>query len=289
MDNKIFLISYLGGMHGEFLGSILSNDENFYSADSISLENNKYSYIDCLQKNGIHIKLSFNNFNYQDNNVKLLSDYQKSIIENRYSTKNLCVLTHIWEQNLTMFNLPNLNPVRLYCKGDYIFFTFLMAIIKSWILPFSLSEEDKNFFLSKRNEINKNYIELILNRNEYYWVERLALSKNLFNLESLIDHYYYKIYSHSNALAVNKTFQNWNYFDIENFIIDPKNNSSNFKTTFNLINDVDLDLVNNYHLTNLKVIEKNLNLNYVQILNSSNKFNLLKEFILTKLENSNFF
>jgi hypothetical protein len=290
MNNKIFLISYLGGMHGEFFGNLINNNENFYPSKSLSLKNNKYLCLDVLQQNNICIKLSLNNFNYRTelSNLKLINDDQRLYIDLNYSEKHICALTHIWHEDLQIFNLPRLVPIRLYCNENYIFFTFIMAIIKSWILPTMINESELEFFLSKKDNQNNYYIKTILNRKKYYWVERLALSKNQFNLNLLLNYYYNNIYYRSNLLAKNKAFSNWNYFNIGNLMTNPEQNLKNLKDMFNL-NTVDLNTIINYHSANLNIIEKNFNLKYEKLLKSPNRFNIIEEFILSNIEDRKFF
>jgi hypothetical protein len=163
-----------------------------------------------------------------------------------------------------------------------------MAIIKSWILPTMINESELEFFLSKKDNQNNYYIKTILNRKKYYWVERLALSKNQFNLNLLLNYYYNNIYYRSNLLAKNKAFSNWNYFNIGNLMTNPEQNLKNLKDMFNL-NTVDLNTIINYHSANLNIIEKNFNLKYEKLLKSPNRFNIIEEFILSNIEDRKFF
>lgn len=283
MDKTIFLISYLGGLHGEFLAKLISQDQNYYAVESRSVENNKHQYFDPLYLNNIFIKLSLNHFNYPNRyrkNYKLVTDEQRQSIDLNYSEKNLCVLTHIWQSDLQIFNLPRLKPIRLYCDNDYLLFAFYMAIIKAWILPFPVKDQDLEFLISKVDILTKPYVEKILERRSYFWIERLAISKKQFDLNVLIKFYFNNIYKQSNTDAQNKKHSGWEYLDVGSLMKDPETHQSIFRDSLNLSTNMPVEKISDYHRTNLSLIENKFNLTYSRLKYLENQFDIIKDYIL---------
>lgn len=250
--NKVFLLSYLGGMHGEFLAGLITANDNFYRKGmSQTVETNRYHYSDPLLSLCINIKPVNNKENYpklSESNY-IISETEKQRIDQSFNEKNLLVLTHAFGSS-DMFNLPRRKLIRLYSSDEYAKRCLILAIVKSWVVKYPTTRTELLDFLSSK-KIPNHYVKKIFDRGYFYWFERIALTKSALNLDRFVaDHFH--IYRESNRNV--KSAENWLYLDVEKLIKDPFNTANLWKNIFN-ITDLDCAAIEEYNIRNIELID----------------------------------
>lgn len=287
-----YILSYLGGMHGEFLASLISNDENFYGGNvSDNKKTNRYHYEDVTYKHGLsRFKTVFNELNYPGTPVSVVSNETKDLIATEFNEKNLILLTHIYKDP-SIFGIENQIPVRLYCGEEYIKLVILLALIKSWTSEWKIEPYEINYFFGNTNLNNfqLKFKDKIEQNKKCYGFERLLLSKKIFSYDFRLFFFrYLAIYKEANRIAMNQLDPQWKYINVENLIYKTDKVMHEWKKLFNLKQDLPADEILKYHEKNLSLIndifgKKYLNFdhnlikeikNYVNFVCPDNIFNL---------------
>lgn len=298
-------------MHGEFLAGLISSDKNFYRPRKYEPEkNNKYAYTDPLEGININIKQVLNRFNYPDFYInqngrygvnalysKLVSDIDREKIDLMFDQKHLCLATHIFNRDPSIFNLPRLVSTRLICDREYMFLVYLLGVVKSWLLKREIENTTMDFLdaISKTDPLVKKHAEIIKEQKTYSWIERLALTRQSeyrhnFYLKKFLHHYYYDVYLKEcvNLYENKNKFLGWNYLDVRNLMENPNNNLSLLKETFDLHDCLDANAIENYHLKNINLIKEIFGMDYQTLLKHPNRFDILQEYIISII-GKNFF
>ena len=254
--SKIVLLSYNGGSCGEFLSLQISKDENYYPlvVEKVTDEN-RWILVSPLEKYKINLKTPWLN-----GNTGSVSDDISNSIEQEFSEKHLLIPTHKYELENTT-NLKRLHRVRLQSR-DWNLFFFTLLWIKNYTKPIPLNDntiQDLLFALTvSKNTVNSNImLDRIKSRGMYYGFERPAMRHGLIGLGDII------LKEFLDQLKVNCTnVPGWKSLTVDYLLLNPKDHVEEWKETFDMKACMDIDAIAEYHATNVKLFEDNLNMSY---------------------------
>ena len=274
--SKIVLLSYNGGSCGEFLSLQISKDENYYplTVEHIT-EENRWILVSPLEKYKVNLKTP-----WLKGNAGAVSDEISDSIELEFSEKNLLIPTHKYELENTT-NLKRLHRVRLQSREWNLFF-FTLLWIKNYTKPIPL---DKNtiqdlFFaltVSKNNSNSNIMFNRIQSRGMYYGFERPAMRHGLVELNDIINKEFL------DQLKVNcMTIPGWTPLTVDYLLLNPKDHVEEWRSAFDMKQCMDIGAIEEYHATNVKLFEDNLNMPYREY--QKNWKILLAEWVKTKTD-----
>jgi len=225
--NNLYLLSYPGGMGGDFLTGQISKDSSFYFIEhSINNANNTYTPEIFL---GIDFKDSLK-----------ITDDSRNIIERCLSKRNLIFSTHFID-DLDTIDLPNLKGIRLHSAYNSKLIPFYYTLL--WIKRYS----------QIRN----------INNKQCYLFEQLALDAKIKNSINSVNILYNRYKSGCNIIP-NKWYI---YKNIDDLYLNPKDNIKEFTEFFQLAMPLDYTIIEEYFQTNIKVVEDSLNISLDNYLN----------------------
>jgi hypothetical protein len=259
--NNIYLLAFNGGSGGDFLCSQISKDSNFYPLEyKINPITNTYDLENPFAKWNLNTKNQF----MQD--LLVTTDNTLENIDLHYNEKNLIAPIHFFGDHNqayldALYRLPRLKVIRLYSNKLPPLF-YLLLWIKRWV--FAQEFENKEIFIREHISIytskfhistrNKILDSIFANRNYYYAFEISAM-ENLFNNSINFVKNFFKRYNYYNTIVQNNTV-GWIPYNIDNLYLDPINNSEEFCQLFNMEKSINPEIISNYYLKNLQVIEE---------------------------------
>ena len=254
--SKIVLLSYNGGSCGEFLSLQISKDENYYplAVEHIT-EENRWILVSPLQKYNINLKTP-----WLTGNSGSVSDDVSNRIEQEFSEKHLLIPTHKYELHDTT-NLKRLHKIRLHSREWNLFF-FTLLWIKNYTKPIPLNDNTKTDLLtslsvSKNKDLANIMLDRITKRGLYYGFERPAMRHGLIKLNDIINKEFL------DQLKVNCTnVPGWKSLTVDYLLLNPKDHVEEWRDAFDMKACMDVDAIAEYHATNVKLFEDNLNMSY---------------------------
>jgi len=279
---NIHLLSFNGGVGGDFLCSEISKDINFYSfQSSIDLKTNTCNLLEN--------PFSKWNLDVKPPNPLWPTASISSEIDLYYNEKNLVLPTHYFG-NVNQTMIPRLKGIRLYTKQFSPLF-YLLLWIKRWIniKNFKDKEELDNILLSRSFSKNTDITyftskiaDIIANRKYYYDFEIPALNLIYDKSIDFVDEVFVKY----NICNTNGYEDNgWIPYNIDNLYLDPVNNVKEFSQLFNMEESINPDSIAEQHSRNLQLIEETFNESYESFV-SNDWLPKLKEWVKLKCPNS---
>ena len=260
---KTVVVSYLGGMFGEFFTDLLqSSDTKFHSCNNNFVSDvNRYYVPNYLSPINLDIKnLPYlKEWSITENDIKILNEM--------YGDKWICLHTH-WFNKLEKTNIPSCIGIRLYC--DFIpdvNLSYCMWWIKSGLQSNSLwpekEEEIKELILSN-HKFKKELEELLIPGNFYIW-KYMAYRTNFLKNERL-DLRHFIRYKHAMIaewpVPTSTKLSGWIPLDIGQLIHRYDKYDKRIEKELSLENPLDINKINSYREKNLIVLKNTLGLNY---------------------------
>jgi len=249
------MVSYYGGMFGEFICSQISNDKNFYDAEVEITDNNRYVLKNPFKTYTLNLKAFDTGLNTK------LPPQLVDRIDNDFSEYNLCYPTHTYKEDMEYLNLPRLKIVRLRTKhNDILFLAYIVGWIKSLTTIGKVNPRFTNEVEHKLNSITRPYYDKILERGYFYWFEKLALKHGIVSIDDFIEFWWRSFRQYNNL-----KWDQWTYIDIGSLIKDYDNVKEEWNELFNLDSDLDKAAIEEYHANNLQLIEDTFNKSFDEL------------------------
>ena len=264
------MISYYGGMFGEFICTQLSKDQNFYSVEPEVTDSNRYLYGNPFLKYGLNLKL----FDSEKTNIDTAS------LDNDFSEKNLCFPSHIFQKDMSYLNIPRVKFVRIYSSDrDILLLGYIMGWIKSLVSTNNLSEWTQEFERYIDNKESVEYYNLIKQRGYFYWFEKLSMKHKVYNIKEFIDYWWdcYKKYN-------DKRWDQWEYIDVGKLFLDYKNSKDYWKEFFDLDSYLDNNDLQGYYFKNLEIFKEEFNMSFEDFKIKNNWNELLYNWVKLKIK-----
>ena len=270
------MISYFGGMFGEFTCIQISSDKNFYPINLKKVDDNNRYY--CDNPLTSHFS-SLKTFHFAPD-VKPLSQPILEKINHALLEKNLCFPTHYYHETIDnrFDNLPKLKPVRMFTEHrDILILGYCCGWIKSLLDERDLYSRRRSFVdefesYATTPEITKLY-EHIKIREKFYWFEKVALKHKHTDLNEFVD-YWWLWYQKFNF----RKSTGWHHIDIGNCFKNYNNTKDEWKNYFGLDDYLNKETLASYHQGNLDLIERKLGIPFEQFINTD-WIKILKDWI----------
>jgi hypothetical protein len=254
--SKIVLLSYNGGSCGEFLSLQISKDENYYplTVEHIT-EENRWILVSPLEKYKVNLKTP-----WLRGNTGSVTDEISNKIEDEFSKKHLLIPTHKYEISDTT-NLKRLHKIRFHSREWNLFF-FTLLWIKNYTKSIPLNDntiEDLLFSLTVSKNVNNSNImfDRIKARGIYYGFERPAMRHGAITLNDIINKEFL------DQLKVNCiNLPDWKHLTVEHLLLNPKDHVKEWQDAFDMKQCMDINAIEEYHATNVKLFEDNFNMTY---------------------------
>jgi hypothetical protein len=259
---NIYLLSYLGGACGEWLSYQIGKDVNYYDVRiGEAFDTNKFVIVDPLAEWNFTIKSP-----YDQESLKVPPDVVAKLTE-KYSEKNFIIPTH-YLGPLRHVNLPTLKGVRLTFthRTSPLFYSLLW--IKTWIESRPLDNNTRDLLMKcakgnsgdpallKESEV-MDIAERILARGHYYAFELSALRAGIRDSTTWIQRFY-GFYFRYNI----KPLPDYRTVSLEELMFNPANTVNDWQDAFNMVEPISVSEIEQYHATNIKVIENTFNMSY---------------------------
>ena len=270
---NLFMLSYQGGMCGDFFCLEVSKDDTFYKNKLISdTEHNRWLNANPLAKFDLDFKES----------ITTISDELKSEIDLEFKDKNLMIPSHFWGKP----NLPRLKRIGIYCKNpNYVPMFFIMLFLKALSnkreigIPGAYYElgslHKQHGLLNKFTQGLSGHprIKQIYDRGFYYNFELRSIEFGMINSQDMIKQYY--IPYHAKALRTRPGFY---LIAMDEFLTSPATFTSDISKYLNMTKELDPTAFEVYQQRNLDLIERTFNMSYYSLI-KSNWLGILKEHI----------
>lgn len=235
-----YLLGFIGGACGDFLCSQISETDSFYTVPykhAVDLNTTHYSLSSIDPKNKIKSA-------YKEEHIHLNTD-QVDRINGILETKNIIIPTH-YHGSLLNSNIPNLIPVLLhgYLKLANLFYTLVW--IKRLSMPWSGIDPYDISIISK--------LPQTIERPLLYSYQRLMLNFGFNSLEHCVKGYWPTYIKH----AVKRN-NDWRLVDTDALFLKPHSYINDFNNILNLNYTIDPEVIRQYHLANLSLIERTFN------------------------------
>lgn len=272
------MVSYFGGMFGEFICTQLSLDENFYSTIPKVDKNNRYYYGNPLEKYNLNLK----RFDFSSN--AQLSSETVNLIDSNTSEKHFCFPSHAFKVDMSFLNIPRIKYIRLNTQHhDILILGYLMSWIKSLLDLRDFKSHENEFvrYVNSQSEESIEYYNKIKNRGKFYWFEKVSMKHNVFNVDDFILYWWnsYMTYNHSNPAD---RWEQWNYIDVGECLKNYEVSKVEWKETFGLKEYLNKDNLENYYQTNLNLIDREFNIPFETLI-SGNWIGVLSEWVHSKI------
>ena len=282
-------------MFGEFLGSQISKDVNYWDSTRVSSHkgSNRYTYRDVLRQ---HTRgaFSFNNMpehfrtamgfetagqtRYQQfNNVDV------DIIDRRLREKNVITFSHFFWPECEV-NLRRVKRVQFVSKPEDVLLPYLMSVLKVWsALPYTPPgpQTANNFNYIAPEQFIKEHVGRFALRNEpnvYKIIKTIytdeewevpmfnwyMIETNILDMEEWIT----KSYDAYFKRAVNTNFyrsENWTILNVCDLIQNPRAHVEQWRDSLDMVDVMDAQEIENYQNNNLALIERWLEIPYEEL------------------------
>jgi hypothetical protein len=260
--NNIYLISYTGGMYGEYICTLLSNDDNYYDAGFKHYlpEDNRHGYRSIIDP--LH---TFDAWDF----YSVPNDIRETILT-VHNDKHIAMKTFNYKEHVDV-NLPNLVKVKFFAD-DWIFswlqsgpkglkmsaITHEHSMSRSWLIP----------FIEEYNKMPELTSKLIDNVDELTWTEFDMAVLGIYNLADYVQH---KIDWHSTQAPVKSGNSDWIYLNPLELFNDPESHIDQWQKVFDTKSKFDVQSLKDYHQCNVELIERTYGKPYEEIKNGDYK------------------
>lgn len=254
--HTLYLLGFQGGSCGDFLCSKISELDNFHKVPYQHLPNSNttdFSVLDIDPDFKIKSAYRVEHLNLSNDRI----DYIKSIL----NSKNIILPTH-YQNSITETNLPNLVPLSLnFTKLSKLFYTLLW--IKKWSNPWQ-GFDPYNVLLSVDSIELHNRIQKMMGKQKIYSYERIMIHADYHSLDNFVIRQYLK-YSSIGMIKRN----DWRIIDADSLFTNPHTYIHEFNNILNISNSINPDVIENYHLENINLIERTFNKSIVNFFQSN--------------------
>lgn len=283
-------------MFGEFLGSQVSKDANYWSSTRTSSHpgSNRYTYRDILRQR-TRGAFSFNNMpehfrtsmgfetagltRYQQFSNKEINE-----LDQLTKPKNVITFTHFFWPELEV-GLRRVKRVQFVSKPEDVLLPYLMAVIKVWsALPYTppgrqqdstrfnyispqhfIKEHVGKFALRNHPDVYK-IVKTIYKDEEWFvpMVNWYMIESNILNLEEWIS----KSYDAYFKRAINTDFvgaDNWIILNCCDLIQNPGAHVEEWRDKLDMVDVMDVSEIETYQQNNLALIEQWFNMPYSEL------------------------
>jgi hypothetical protein len=193
----------------------------------------------------------------------VVSDDDYKNIDAAFSLKNLILPTHYFS-NINNINLPRLVGVKL-CSTELTPLFYILLWIKRWSQRHSNIGHELDI-LNCTNESLK-MIEgsnKIFNRGYHYAFEKPALRLGMNNSTNLSSSYFYNYKALSRHASIG-----WHPFNIDKLFLNTRENIEEFSNLFNMSLPINAEDIEQYHYTNIQLVETNFNKSYSELISNN--------------------
>lgn len=303
----IYLVSYLGGMFGEFLGTQIAKDVNYWDAvrDYSHAGSNRFIYRDVLRGAAGNV-FSLSNMpehtgtsmGFQTPALTRYHQFPEREIEyldNLLKPKNVITFTHFFWPESTV-NLRRVKRVQFVSNPEDVLLPYLMAVLKVWpALPYTPQSDNASpasrlnyirprqfidvhvaAYASRKHPDVYKLVKTIVKDNEWNvpMLNWLMLERNILDLEEWIT----KSYDAYFARAINVDFygaENWTILNCCDLIQDPGAHVEEWRDKLDMANVMDVSEIEKYQQNNLALIEKHFGMPYEELKKSDFKKHIL--------------
>lgn len=247
--NNVYLISYYGGMFGDFICSKISEDENFYTQNVVQSDMNRYNYPNPFEKYGLNLHYWV---------LPLIDDHIAEKIDIEYSEKNLCFPTH-WYGELSSINLPRIKGIRLLVDERLTLLTYLLSWIKAMRKISTFDIWTKEF-----DDIIKKYPSLIMlvdkirEKGSYHRFEKNCLQMGIGNYKE----YVIQQWNIHQRVNLNKKLPNWTYLNMSELFFGDHYFLKEIQQNLSMSEVLKKTDIDEYHQKNLSLVEEEFGIDY---------------------------
>lgn len=250
-DKFIYLISYKGGMFGEFICSCIADDPAFYKVSDPAIDSNKnrYFFKDILNHiYGIDLVAQ----TWVPGTSLEVSDKVRDLIDNELSDKNICIRSHQWPYSVDSINLNRLKKVKLFVNESDATLTFLLSCLKV----------SKSTFLVDSTHINNIQRLTSLLPNIYIGdtMSMLTYTSCLFKVYppiAFIKKSYPSYRSQAmTGLLISDRDNESSYLNVGTLMTNPESVMEEWRDALGLSIEFDYDRIREYHQSNLALIHE---------------------------------
>jgi len=233
-----YILSYIPGLSGDFIASLVHQNNNFYSIYQNTDQNNRYWFPDLTENVlGYHFKLS--------KFTKLLSSNDIDKLNIYYKNKSLVLPTHNYTSAI---NFNKVKYIRLFTLDEM---TIKTCYILWWIKSHLVTQEPIAERLDYIKKIKDEKIKKELLENYKQW-KYVAFNDNLlYNNRFNLQYYVYKKFYQLKKLIKSLKYENYINIDIKNALYDCNKNV--LEDVFCV--DLKREDIENYIQSNLKLVE----------------------------------
>jgi len=250
-DKFIYLISYKGGMFGEFVCSCIADDPSFYkvSDPSIDVNTNRYFFKDILDhRYGVNLVMS----TWVPGTRLEVSDEVRDQIDIELLEKNICVRSHQWPYSADFINLNRIKKVKLFVSESDSILAFLLSYLKV----------STSTFLVDNNHINNIQRRTSLSPNICVGdtMSMLTYTACLFKVYPPIafvkkSYPSYRSQAMSGLLVSDRDNES-TYLNVGTLMIDPESVMPEWADALGLSTEFDYNKIREYHQSNLALIHE---------------------------------
>jgi hypothetical protein len=248
---NIFLISYTGGMFGEFLATQIANDPNYYppaKADANTAVN-RFNYIDVLSEK----------FKFLSDHYSLLNTEQIALITDLIKDKNICSLTH-WPHPDNI-KIPGLKKVKFFVDEKDAPIVFMFLIYKTQLsVKIGVNPVTTNCIKQNIHVLTNRTLNILNSMPGDRWLgpmDVFLLSNNLVNSTTAVDQGFDHMSKNASVGSTVETRESdILYLNPLDLLRDPETHMPEWKEKLNLINDFDFELLKQYNQKNEDIIKK---------------------------------
>lgn len=260
---NLYLFHYHGGTCGDFICLEVSKDDNFYTNDLLlRSDTNRWLGINPLTE----FKLDYKE------NITSVSKEVYEQIDKKFQEKNLIIPAHNVRRNL-----PRLKIVRSYVEDKrYAPLFYIMLFLKALQYKRYLSDNQEAFsqlghthsfhqmykiyktdYSKFNNSKGNELIKVIEERGYYYNFELRALELNLCHMKELIKEHYPMYFR-----RLMQEFPADVKLPVDKLLYNPKDYVGEFSKSIGMAHTLSPAIIEQYHQTNLDVIERTFNKSY---------------------------
>jgi hypothetical protein len=277
------VVSYTGGLFGEFLCSELSKSNIFANDRKIELTpENRYLYPNYL----LPIKLDVKT--WPSDKVWPITKDHLSTLNELYQNKKILIPTHWFQLKFTNCNLPGIG-LRLHCQDiKWSRLSYCLYWIKSHARansPWELRKQEIEQLISDNHRFTKEFKELLKPGNYMNW-KYISYRYDVLNNGELDLKYYinkkWKLFESTNKTIKNFPFKNrWQYFDIGQAIYGDQLNLYDISKIVGV--ELDSRSLKQYAQTNLEILEDKLKITIDDLDHDSKWISALYQYAVTEI------
>lgn len=270
---NLFMLSYQGGMCGDFFCLEVSKDSTFHQNILISgTETNRWLVANPLDKFGLDFK----------EQVTSISDELKKRIDQEFKDKNLIIPSHYWGKP----NLPKLKRMGVFSQDPYyIPLFYIMLFLKAWTHK---RDVNKPGVYSALGSLHKNHellegfsqgikwhprIKEIYSRGFYYNFELRSIELGMINSQDMINQYYTPY-----SVKSSRIWPGFYMLAMDQFLNSPKEYIPDLSKFLNMSKELNYVAFEEYQQKNFELVEKTFNQSYHDLI-KQNWLGTLKEYI----------